>query len=72
MGKNNRITPVMFVSKTEDVSADYYIESEAEEIYVPDTHINKNRGQMGTQFDNIVGYQKYLHIVSKLAQDNTD
>jgi hypothetical protein len=44
MGKNNRITPVMFVSKTEDVSADYYIESEAEEIYVPDTHVNKNRG----------------------------
>ena len=76
----------MFVSKDQDVHADFYIESEAEEIYMPDgAHRSKknpyaakgspNRQQMG-KYDNspsgIVGYQKYLHIVSKIAQNNTD
>ena len=30
------MTPINFVSKTQNVSADFYLESEAEEIYVPD------------------------------------
>ena len=30
------MTPVMFVSKDQDVQGDFYMESEAEEIYVPD------------------------------------
>ena len=78
---NNRVTPVMFVSKDQDVKADFYIESEAEEIYVPDraqgSKVNpyaKNRkpspyrygpGTVDNMSSGIVGYQKYLHILSK-------
>ena len=74
------------------MKADFYIESEAEEIYVPERaqrysprnkknpysktggspsryKINKFGEPIGS---GIVGYQKYLHIVSKMAQDNSD
>jgi hypothetical protein len=41
------------------------LESEAEEVYVPD-------GRQGSVFENVLGYQKYLNIVSQLAQNNSD
>jgi len=40
------------------------IESDAEEVYIPH--------HKGDQFPNVIGYQKYLQIVSSLAQNNTD
>ena len=88
---NNRVTPVMFVSKDQDIKADFYIESEAEEIYVPERAQRSPRNAKKNPYSKkgspsrykhdkfgnsigtgIVGYQKYLHIVSKMAQDNTD
>jgi hypothetical protein len=61
---------------------DMQIESEADEIYVPETVISDNeaatgayRGKHGIKGqDNvgIVGYQKYLHIMGKVILDNTD
>ena len=33
---NTNMTPVMFVTKDADVQGDFFMESEAEEIYVPD------------------------------------
>ena len=69
----------MFVSKDHDVQADLYMESEAEEIYLPESQMRKgykqkNRRVSSTTEDDsgILGYQKYLHIVNRLAVDNTD
>lgn len=84
--KGTGVTPVMFVSKDQDVQADFYIESEAEEIYMPDRAQRSKKNpyakrdspsrypmnKYDTSPSGIVGYQKYLHIVSKIAQDNTD
>jgi hypothetical protein len=74
-------TPVMFVSKEQNVTADLYIESDAEEIYVPDRKGVKDNdpGDMSSYLKGfggganaIVGYQKYIHSASRIAQDNTD
>ena len=56
------------------------MESEAEEIYMPDGHFRQGQGMRRghrhsttTEDDSgIIGYQKYLHIVNRLAVDNTD
>lgn len=72
--------PVMFVSKDHNVHADMYMESDAEEIYMPDGASPGRRGRgrnkrMSTTTEDdsgVIGYQKYLHIVNRLAQDNTD
>ena len=67
------MTPVMFVSKDRNVQADMYMESDAEEIYMPDQQFGKQRLSTTTEDDSgIIGYQKYLHIVNRLAVDNTD
>ena len=74
------MTPVMFVSQDRNVQGDIYIESEAEEIYLPDGQFargaSKFRGKkVSTTTEDetgIIGYQKYLHIVNRLAVDNTD
>lgn len=72
------MTPVMFVSKDHNVQADIYIESDAEEIYMPyggnrRTGGFNNKVSTTTEDDSgIIGYQKYLHIVNRLAVDNTD
>ena len=69
---------MMFVSKDPNMQADLYIESEAEEIYMPDGHMRggnfrNNKVSTTTEDDSgIIGYQKYLHIVNRLARDNTD
>ena len=69
------------MGRNQNVQADIYIESEAEEIYLPESsHISvpynfgKNRVSLASTSDEtgIVGYQKYLHIVNRLAVDNTD
>ena len=69
----------MLVSKDRNVQADIYMESDAEEIYLPDHYMRKqnrlNKGRQSLVTDDstgIVGYQKYLHIVNRLAADNTD
>ena len=68
----------IYVSKDPGMQADLYIESDAEEIYLPDSVVRtqggRNRKVSTTTEDDsgIIGYQKYLHIVSKMAQDNTD
>ena len=66
----------MFVSKDRKVQGDIYTESDAEEIYMPDGAGQRYRGgnkrQSMDDSGGIVGYQKYLHIVNRLAQDNTD
>ena len=53
-----------------------YMESDAEEIYMPDGggQFGRNKRISTTTEDDsgIVGYQKYLHIVNRLAMDNTD
>ena len=72
--RGNLMTPVMFVSKNQNVAADFYIESEAEEIYMPDHTRRKTKryqsttsGDMFDQEDEgIVGYAKYLHIINKI------
>lgn len=43
------------------------IESDAEEIYVPE--LSRDPQQ---RFNNILGYQKYLNIMSQIAQNNSD
>ena len=43
------------------------LESDAEEVYVPELSRDPNQ-----RFDNILGYQKYLNIMSQIAQNNTD
>ena len=58
------------------------IESEADEIYVPETVLSDNEaatgayrgkhGIRGQEDAGIVGYQKYLHIMGKVILDNTD
>ena len=66
------MTPVMFVSKNQNVQADFYIESDAEEIYMPDHTMSKRRASnlkkrygsltsydVPDDDDNIVGYSKY-------------
>ena len=78
---------MLSVGRNKDVQADLYIESEAEEIYLPESsHISAgvagvlppyNYGKRvslpSTEDETgIVGYQKYLHIVNRLAVDNTD
>ena len=68
----------IYVSKREDMQADLYIESDADEIYMPDNSFRpqggRNRKISTTTEDDsgIIGYQKYLHIVNRLALDNTD
>ena len=71
----------MFVSKEQNVTADLYIESDAEEIYVPDRKVRKDNdpGDMSSYLQGfggganaIVGYKKYIHSASRIAQDNTD
>ena len=67
----------LFVSKDHNLQADVYMESDAEEIYMPDgtgrQFGKKKRISTTTEDDSgIVGYQKYLHIVNRLAMDNTD
>jgi len=72
------VAPVMFVSKQQEVPADFYIESEADEIYVPDGagvtedygygrhgKYRQKFGSKGPKNQGIVGYQKYLHLVSQ-------
>ena len=67
------MTPVMYVSKDRKVQGDIYTESDAEEIYMPDGgYRGKRRVSAVEDSGGIVGYQKYLHIVNRLAQDNTD
>ena len=61
---------------------DPYIESDAEEIYVPErsqrndqSHNNHNLPMLkgfGSGANEIVGYQKYIHQASRIAQDNTN
>jgi len=67
---------LMYVSKDRSVLGDLYIESDAEEIYLPDSHLkrlSKRKGQLAPPEETgIVGYQKYLHIVNRMAVDNTD
>ena len=77
------MTPVMFVSKNQNVQADFYMESDAEEIYMPD-HSPRMRGKnkrygsntstdVFSQEDNtIVGYNKYLHIIKKISKESMD
>lgn len=43
------------------------LESDAEEVYVPELSRDPNQ-----RFNNILGYQKYLNIMSQIAQNNTD
>ena len=67
----------IYVSKDPGMQADLYIESDAEEIYLPDSQFRqggRNRKVSTTTEDDsgIIGYQKYLHIVNRLALDNTD
>lgn len=69
----------MFVSNDRNVQGDIYMESDAEEIYMPDgaqryggRGRNKRISTTTEDDSGIVGYQKYLHIVNRLAQDNTD
>ena len=63
----------MFVSKDHNVHADMYMESDAEEIYRPDgggrgRHGRNKRMSTTTEDDSgVIGYQKYLHIVNRLA-----
>ena len=66
------MTPVMFVSKDRNVHADMYMESDAEEIYMPDQQFGKRVSTTTEDDSGIIGYQKYLHIVNRLAVDNTD
>lgn len=51
--------------------ADFYIESDAEEIYMPEKDGGYGSygatGGASLQQSGIVGYQKYLHIISRLA-----
>ena len=61
---------------------DMQIESEADEIYVPETVLSDNEAATGAYREKhgikgqddagIVGYQKYLHIMGKVILDNTD
>ena len=65
------------MSKDQNIQADIYIESEAEEIYLPDSQLKQNfntrQRSITTEDDSgIIGYQKYMHIVNRLALDNTD
>ena len=71
----------MYVSKDQNVAADFYMESDAEEIYMPESGyrnpggrgFTSNRISTTTEDETgIVGYQKYLHIVNRLALDNTN
>ena len=77
-GRGGGEPPVMFVSKDHNLHADMYMESDAEEIYMPDGASPGRRGRnkrisTTTEDDSgVIGYQKYLHIVNRLAQDNTD
>ena len=76
-GLNRGMTPVMFVSKDRNVQGDIYMESDAEEIYMPDgtgrRYGRRKRVSTTTEDDSgIVGYSKYLHIVNRLAQENTE
>ena len=73
------MTPLMLVSKDKKMQGDLYTESDAEEIYLPDHYMRKqNRLGNGRQSlvtddsQGVVGYQKYLHIVNRMAVDNTD
>lgn len=76
--KESNMNRSIYVSKDPGVQADFYIESEAEEIYMPDSSFRpqggRNRKVSTTTEDDsgIIGYQKYLHIVNRLALDNTD
>ena len=66
------------MSKDQNIQADIYIESEAEEIYLPESQLkgqnfNTRQRSITTEDDSgIIGYQKYMHIVNRLALDNTD
>mmetsp|Transcript_35437 Transcript_35437/g.46655 ORF Transcript_35437/g.46655 Transcript_35437/m.46655 type:complete len:134 (-) Transcript_35437:959-1360(-) len=70
---------LMLVSNDRNVQGDLYMESDAEEIYLPE---NQRRGGPGFKRNGqslvtedeagIIGYQKYMHIVNRLAVDNTD
>ena len=70
------MTPVMFVSKDRNVAADLYMESDTEEIYLPDRDVrNFRKHKLSTTTEDesgVIGYQKYLHIVNRIAVDNTD
>jgi hypothetical protein len=67
--------PIMFVSKEHEVGADLYIESDAEEIYVPANQqheIEHDPSQpfirpFGVGANCIIGYQKYIHHASRIA-----
>ena len=71
---------LMFVSNDRNVQGDLYIESDAEEIYLPDGaqvrragHGRRKHQSLVTEDETgIVGYQKYMHLVNRLAVDNTD
>ena len=73
---------LMIVSSDKNVQGDLYIESDADEIYLPDTKIIP---RAGSGFKNnmpsllpsedeggIVGYQKYMHVINRKAVDNSD
>ena len=76
--KESNMNRSIYVSKDPGMQADLYIESDAEEIYLPDSQFRtqggRNRKVSTTTEDDsgIIGYQKYLHIVNRLALDNTD
>ena len=72
---------MMYVAKDHNVAADFYMESDAEEIYMPDSAYRGGSNNFGsgrkvsttTEDDSgIIGYQKYLHIVNRLTVDNSD
>ena len=72
---------LMVVSNNRNVQGDLYMESDAEEIYVPERQMPrragpgfKRNGQSLVTEDEtgIIGYQKYMHIVDRMTIDNTD
>ena len=50
------MTPVMFVSKDRNVHADMYMESDAEEIYMPDQQFGKRVSTTTEDDSGIIGY----------------
>ena len=67
----------MFVSNDRNVQGDLYMESDAEELYLPDSQIRKgpgfkrNRQSLLTEDEGgIIGYQKYMHIFDRISQES--
>ena len=51
-----------------------YMESEAEEIYVPDREVRRARGkpELPDPKEGIMGYQKFLHVINRKTVDNSE